>query len=207
MGVGAYRRKQVVDHVRFYFEGDPKLRPGFNEFLKTVIQVARERRIRFDLVACKSRVIERFVAGLREYPDAHSVLLIDADIKSSIPSLLNTVKSHPKWNLPVEVADGQINFMVQVMESWFLADIEAIRKYYGNSFNISSLPRDNNVEQIPKSDVMSGLKNATAGTSKKAYHKTRHAPVLLASIDATKVRAAAPHCDRLFKELENALNQ
>ena len=42
-------------------------------------------------------------------------------------------------------------------------------------------------------------------TQKGKYHKTMHAPDLLARIDAAKVRAAAPACDRLFNVLEHLI--
>jgi hypothetical protein len=49
--------------------------------------------------------------------------------------------------------------------------------------------------------VLDSLKQATRQTQKGRYHKTQHAPRILESLDPTKVRRAAPNCDRLFREL------
>ncbi|MCP5117168.1 MAG: DUF4276 family protein [bacterium] len=57
------------------------------------------------------------------------------------------------------------------------------------------------VEQIPKRDVLDSLHDATRKTKKGSYHKTKHAPTLLAAINPERVRAAAPNCDRLFESM------
>jgi hypothetical protein len=38
------------------------------------------------------------------------------------------------------------------------------------------------------------------------YHKTKHAPNLLAIIDPALVRNAAPNCDRMFRLILDALS-
>jgi hypothetical protein len=91
--------------------------------------------------------------------------------------------------------------MVQVMESWFLADPEALTRYYREGFAINALKKNPKVEEIPKDDVLKCLKQATRKTKKRAYHKTGHAPGILELLDSNKVRKAAPHCDRLFQDL------
>ena len=92
--------------------------------------------------------------------------------------------------------------MVQVMESWLIADKDTLRTYYGRGFRPSRLPDDPKVEQIPKGDVAKRLHDATRDTSKGPYHKTRHAPTILARVDPAKIRDAAPSCARLFHAIE-----
>jgi hypothetical protein len=89
--------------------------------------------------------------------------------------------------------------MVQVMESWFFADIDRLEKYYGQNFNRKALRQSSNVEKIAKSDVENGLANATKNTQKGEYHKTKQGAKLLELINPQKVREAAPHCERLFE--------
>ena len=97
--------------------------------------------------------------------------------------------------------------MVQLMEAWFLADRDALRAYYGQGFHENRLKGDPaNVEQVTKDDVLNGLKRATEDTQKGKYHKVRHGRDLLARVDPDRVRKAAPHCDRLFRELDAAIN-
>ncbi len=95
-------------------------------------------------------------------------------------------------------------FVVQVMESWFLADRKALAKYFGKDFNPNALPGSPAaIESIPKADVEAGLDDATRKCSKRQYShdKVVHGRELLGRIDRDKVRRASPECDRLFKTL------
>ena len=85
------------------------------------------------------------------------------------------------------------------MESWFLADMNSLKVYYGNGFQESALKGNPAVEQILKADVYSRLKRATRETKRGEYHKTKHAPDLLAKIEPSRVRTAAPNCERMFR--------
>ena len=72
--------------------------------------------------------------------------------------------------------------MVQVMESWFLADPDTLKAFYGREFRAGSLPRNQNIEQISKQDVERGLKHATSVTKKGDYYdnKGKHSFAILA---------------------------
>ncbi|MCH7800621.1 MAG: DUF4276 family protein [Chloroflexi bacterium] len=197
-----------MSQVFIYFEGDRKLQEGFRQFLNEIYVEAKIRHAKIRLVSgnSKSETIKDFIKAVRVMPDAFNVMLVDSDRPvSDTSSLISQVKQHTDWDNSLTVPDAQLHFMVQVMESWFLADKSALEGYYGRLFRANRLPQNTNVEQIPKSDVESGLRSATRETGKGAYHKTRHAPELLARIDPSRVRGVAPHCDRLLRELEQAL--
>jgi hypothetical protein len=86
-----------------------------------------------------------------------------------------------------------------VMETWILADPDAVAKYYGKDFRASALPpASSNLETVRKETVEQSLNNATRDTQKGRYEKIRHASELLARIDPGKVRAQCARCDRLF---------
>jgi hypothetical protein len=97
--------------------------------------------------------------------------------------------------------------MVQMMESWFHGDKDALAKFYGDGFKRNALKPNPKVEEIPKKDLEDGLRTATRATRKGAYHKTAHGPMLLALIDQDRVRQAAPNCDRLFQAVLDKLPQ
>lgn len=160
---------------------------------------ARARGIRFRLIAGEAKAVEDFVKALKSHPHAINVLLIDAEGPDD-GALGTRLKARGDWNPPRghPVADDQVHFMVQVMESWFLADREALSGYYGQRFRENRLPGNPRIEEIPKEDVLNGLREASRGTEKGLYHKTRHAPELLKRLNPARVRSASPHCDRLF---------
>jgi len=91
------------------------------------------------------------------------------------------------------------------MEAWLIADRATLAAFYGQGFNSSAFPGTTNIETIEKSRLENLLLQATRNTTKETYHKIRHGTELLKKIDATKVRAASPHCDRLFRTLESRM--
>jgi hypothetical protein len=103
-------------------------------------------------------------------------------------------------NLEPSVEDS-VFWMVQLMEAWFLADTAALSSFYGQGFREAALPGNPKVEEVPKQDVLAGLKRATETTTKGDYHKTRHAPRLLELIDPEVVRRVSPNCRRLFEKV------
>ena len=178
----------MVKDLRIYFEGDTRLRPGFRQFLSEIAQAAKNKEWRFDLIATDGTPAKDFRAGLKANPDACNVLLLDSD--------------NSRLNLGEKGLEGcdaeSIFWMVQIMESWFLADIEALKRFYDGGFQESALTGNPKVEDIPKADVLSRLKRATRDTKSGEYRKN-HAFKLMERIDPSKVRNAAPHCDRMFK--------
>ena len=193
----------MATEIRLHFEGDSKLLPGFRTFFGEF----HHSGTHLTLVPCGANGVDKFMDGLKEHPNAVNILLIDSE-GSYTPGLLREVRQHDHWDAGAgaQVTDAQINFMVQLMESWFLADRQALRAYYGQSFLENRLPGNQLVEQVPKDDVLNGLAITTASSSKGKYHKTRHAPDLLARIDPSKVRDAAPNCARLFDYLQNLVS-
>ena len=191
----------MVTEIRIYFEGDKKLRPGFHAFLSSVRDMAGHKRIGFQLVAGGNNPVDDFKDALQDHPSAFVVLLKDSE--GPAPDRLSDIVTPDGQQAPpVRFTDDQIHLMVQAMEAWFLADIDALSEYYGHGFRPDCLPGYPNVEKAPKDDVLAGLKDATAKTQKGEYHKTKHAPDLLAGLDPQTVRRRAPACNRLFQILE-----
>ena len=122
----------------------------------------------------------------KSHPECLNLLLIDSDVP-----------------LTDEAHRPHRYFMVQIMECWFLADREALAKYFGKEFNPKALPGNRDIESILKADVESGLDDATRNCSKGKYRdgKVVHGRELLGRINCEKVRRASPECDRLFQAL------
>lgn len=175
----------MVTRLRIYFEGDDVLRPGFRQFLSEIAEVARSGRCRFDLIATNGTPVEDFRDALKTHSDGWNVLLLD----SEDPEEFELRKKNLKGCDP-----ESIFWMVQIMESWFLADLQALRAVF-KSLNESAVRGNPNVEEIPKADVLARLDKAANGE----YHKVKHGTKLLGLIDPVKVRKAAPDCDRLFR--------
>jgi hypothetical protein len=169
-------------------EGKARLRKGMNTFLAALRDRRGPRRLHWTIIPCGNRTgtYDAFQDGLRTDPDTFHVLLVDAeDAVSSSP--MSHLQRHDGWT--VAGLDGDsMHLMVQTMETWLVADVEALVKYYGKNFNSRTLPTTADLEALDKSRVADALARATRNTSKGAYHKIRHASDLLARIDAEKVK-------------------
>ena len=130
------------------------------------------------------------------------MLLVD----SEGPLVGNTPWSHlqqrDKWRRPDAAGSDSAHLMVQVMESWFLADREGLAHYFGQGFVQNALPQGTDIEDIRKEDVLAGLKNASQRT-KKRYDKGRDSFQILRHLDASLVTAACPHAKRLIEVLQS----
>ena len=188
--------------------GARALRNGFQEFLGQVRARARERRLRWHLVMCGSRreAYERFLREAASSTDEFIVLLVDSEAEvTKAPKAHLAERAGDEWTAWDQALDDQVHLMVQTMETWLVADAEALRAYYGGRFNSNVLPKRPDLEKVPKENVGPALARATLKTQKGEYHKIRHASELLARIDPEKVQARCRHCRRLFETLTEAI--
>ena len=113
------------------------------------------------------------------------------------------LKNRDNWDQPAGAMDENAHPMVQCMEAWFLADKEALAGYFGDDFNMNSLPGRLEVEAISKSDIEAGLKAATRQCKKGQYDKGSHSFGILAELDPDKVTGASPQAKRFINTLLN----
>jgi len=195
--------------IKLYVEGggDAKAlktacRRGFRLFLE---KAGLEGRMP-GIVACGARqnAYDRFTTAL-DVADGSPMLLVDAegpvsaDVDNADP--WGHLHSRDGWTRPNGAGDGQCHLMVQVMESWFLADKATLTSFYGQGFQANSLPGNLQVEAVAKADVLDGLARATRNTQKGAYSKGSHSFDILASINPASVEGAAPYAKRLLDTL------
>ena len=104
------------------------------------------------------------------------------------------------WTRPGVVGDDQAFLMVQVMETWFLADRDALRAYFGAGFREKAIRAWPDLEDVPKAMVFETLERAT-GSCRQSYAKGRVSFELLARIDPARVEATCPHARALLNRL------
>ncbi len=203
----------MVKEIRIYIEGggDGKntkalLREGFSSFTKVLIQIARSKRIRWQIIICGSRnnAFNDFKNALEAHPDAFNVLLVDSEAPVN-KTPWKHLKDRDKWESP-NIDDTHCHLMVQVMESWFIADVDALKRFSGQKFKDNAIPSNQKVEEINKPELESALKIATKDTSKGEYHKIKHGAKLLSQVDIAKVCSASPQCERFFKILAEKMD-
>jgi hypothetical protein len=183
-------------------ESKAAVRQGMGEFLRDLRERARKKRWHWKIVPCGDRTTTKdaFLNARVQEPGTIALLLVDSETPvTTLP------KSHLKeWDL-TGVAEDHVHMMVQVMETWFVADPERTKAYYGKDFNESALPKHAQPELVSKAAVAAGLENATKNTKKGRYHKIKHGSDLLARISPDTVKQKCPHCKRLFDSVEALL--
>jgi hypothetical protein len=151
-------------------------------------------------VAANGTPVGDFLRARQSHPESWNILLKDSEGPDNGRLFEDLRQQH---NLPPNLKDS-VFWMVQLMEAWFLADVDALAKYYGPHFNRRALRANPAVEQIPKKDVFRKLAAATKQTG--GYHKTADAPQLLRHIKPARVREASPNCQRIFDKILNRLS-
>ncbi|MEW6500158.1 MAG: DUF4276 family protein [Thermodesulfobacteriota bacterium] len=114
-----------------------------------------------------------------------------------------------QWQKPEDADESRCHLMTQCMESWFLADRETLRSFFGHGFKENQLPDDAiAVESVAKQEVYDSLVKATKNCKSKArYSKGEHSFKLLALLVPSKVTAASPWAKRFIETMQNHLGQ
>lgn len=110
----------MVERVVIHFEGAKDLRAGFVELFGNHIERARQKRIRFDMIAggSNAETVKDFLRSCNRNPSDLNVLLIDSERSApSVAEAMRALRSSSYWDANAEPDDGQLNFMVQAMEA------------------------------------------------------------------------------------------
>ena len=179
------------------------LREGFRDFFKNA-GLKRLPRI----VACGSRqhAYDNFRRAI-DMPSGYFVaLLVDSEGPVNATTAWAHLKERDRWERPASATEKTAHLMVQVMESWFLADRDCLARHFGNGFRASALPApQRNVEDVAKEDVERALNESTRHSRKGRYAKGRDSFELLRQIDAAKVIEASPHARRLIETFADVM--
>lgn len=102
-----------------------------------------------------------------------------ADLEAAWEHL--TLRPGDNWEQTAGATDEQVLFMTTCMETWIVADREALRKHYGSKLQSSALPPLTNLEARGRHDVQDGLAHATRNCS-NAYTKGKRSFEVLAKL-------------------------
>ena len=202
--------KKKKDHtIKVYVEGGgdsnslrTRCRQGFSAFLERAGFKGRMPRV----IACGGRqaAYDTFKTALEAQESA--LLLIDSEEKVSDSSPWEHLRK--EFQAPPNAEDAHCHLMVVCMESWFLADKEALAEFFGQGFNAGALPKREDVEAISKDDVYRCLQQASANCKTKTpYGKGEHSFLLLSKVDPEKIASSSPWAARFLKELEHFMKR
>ena len=150
----------------------------------------------------RNRTFDLFATAIQNpHPGRVPLLLVDSEAAVAVGhSAWQHVHERDIWNRPRGARDDQVFLMVQVMETWVLADRAALGQYFGAPFRQNAIPQWPALEGVSKQDVLEALARATAACT-RPYAKGAVSFELLAMIDPALVAAACPHAAALLDNL------
>lgn len=194
-------------NITLYVEGggDSKdlktaCRRGFRKFLEKAGLEGKMPRIS----ACGGRrnAYDSFKTALR-VGERTPILLVDSEDSQTEASPWDHLRKRAQdnWPRPLGASNDHCHLMVQVMESWFLADRSTLVSFFGHGFQVGGLPGNPSIEEISKHDVLQGLERATKGATGGPYKKGRLSFRILGEITPSAVESVAPSAKRLLDVL------
>lgn len=196
--------------VKLYIEGGGdrsslhiKCRKGFRELLE---RAGLNRMPSTKACGSRNAAYGDFKTALSTAAaDEYPVLLVDSEAPVS-QSPWQHLQSRDGWERPAGVEDDQVQLMVQCMETWCVADREALREFFGACLREGVLPALENLEARTKESVQEALVNATRDCGHdKGYEKGKRSFELLGQLDPAELRKHLPHFVRLCEMLNARL--
>ncbi len=200
-----------MSRVKLYVEGGGKgkelqsrCREGFRKLLEKAGFVGRMPRI----VACGSRndTFDRFSTAMDGPPSAgHPILLVDSEDPISGGPWQHLSK-RDGWACPDEASDDQAQLMVTCMETWVMADHNALRTCFGANLQENALLPVTGLEERSQGEIQGALKHATRNCGRtKKYTKGKRSFQVLGKLNPDTLRQHLFYFQRLIETLQDRL--
>ena len=168
------------------------------------------RKCRFDkmprvyAVGSRGSAFDRFKtahngAGSTDYV----AMLIDSEDRvADIEQPWDHLRRRDRWSRHAGATDDQVLLMVTSMETWIVADRDALRERFGSSLNENRLPPLDDLESRGRDDAFNALKRATGN----GYEKGRVSFELVGRLDPSTLQQHLPSFHRARRILDEKLS-
>lgn len=160
------------------------------------------------LVACGGRdsAFKDFVtAHSNASKDSYVALLVDSeDPVDDIEQPWAHLESRDGWECPKGAVDSQVLLMTTCMETWIIADRQALREHFVACLQENALPSTNDLEARDRGFVQESLVNATRNCKNK-YAKGKKSFECVAQLDPAELRKYLPSFVRFERVLAENL--
>lgn len=187
--------------VRVYVEGGGDHRGGelatqARQAFSTLIHEATGQKVA--VVACggRSQTLDAWKTRCSLHPGDVNLLLVDSEapVRDGEDPVTH-LRRLEAWEFPADVPRSRVHLMTQVMETWLIADPDALARVFGKHFDKSKLTSWPQLEAVAKDALFEALKKAT---TRKPYAKGAHSFKVLAELDPARLQAACPSARRFF---------
>jgi hypothetical protein len=181
-----------------------KCREGFQKFIQASGNFeGRMPRI----VACGGRneAFNDFSTAHKSAGNEFVALLVDSeDAVRNIEEPWQHLKQRDDWERLAGATDEQALLMTTSMETWIIADRDALHKYFGAELQETALPPLNNLEGRSRKDIFNQLVHATRNC-KNAYQKGERSFDILGKINPSVIKVHLPSLARVITILDTKL--
>ncbi|HJH28635.1 MAG TPA: DUF4276 family protein [Methanosarcinaceae archaeon] len=126
------------------------------------------------LVACGGRdsAFDDFkIAHANKSNSDYVSMLIDSeDPLTDLEATWEHLKERDKWDKPLGSENDQVLFMTTCMETWIVADRDALAEHYGSKLQTNALPPLTDLESRSRHEIQNDLSHATRDCS-NSYRK------------------------------------
>jgi hypothetical protein len=203
--------------VEIYVEGggdSKELHSRCREGFRKLIEKCRFQGRMPKIIACggREKTFDMFQTA-HSNREGYAILLVDSeDPVLGIDSTPNSsigwdhLHNRDRWSRPIDANNNQAQMMTTCMESWIMADHDALKKFYGSRLRDSALFPIYDLERRLRHDVQECLIHATADCGNgRSYKKGEHSFKLLASLDPEVLSRHLPHFQRFRQTLDEKL--
>lgn len=176
-----------------------------NAFHKLLDPIRPERKPRLHPCGGRDRAFKDFITAHKLRRSCFVALLVDSeDPVEDLNKPWEQLKYRDNWDRPKGAEDDQVLFMTTCMETWIVADREALKSHFKHKLHENALPPLIELEQRERHDVLAKLEHATrecVNTFKKGMRSFE----ILEKLNPSVLRQHLPNFVRLERILKKQL--
>lgn len=116
------------------------------------------------------------------------------------------LKVRDNWDRPVGARDDQAQLMATCMETWMMADPEALREFFGTCLRESALLPARDLERRSRQELLEALKHATEDCGRnKRYDKDERSFQILGELNPETLQENLLYFGRFIEALKEHL--
>lgn len=203
--------------VKIYVEGgggkeqDIRCRAGFRKLIDKGGFAGRSPSIK--AYGSREDAYDSFKTAVASNNNDYVILLVDSEEPVENPNeapnsggAWKHLKICDGWECPAGVANDQAQLMVTCMETWIMADHQAIRDFFGQHLQTNALLPPQNLEGRTKHEVQDSLHHTTRNCGRdRAYAKGKKSFQLLEKLNPDALKRHLPHFRRFIATLNHHL--
>jgi Domain of unknown function (DUF4276) len=164
------------------------------------------------ITACggRGRAYDKFKTVVAISDSGYAILLVDsedpvnnADEDPDSGAAWQHLRSRDGWERPASAENDQAQLMATCMETWLMADQQALRAFFGHLLHSNALLSLHNLEARTRHEVQEALQRATRDCGKdRTDAKGEKSFKVLAELDPTTLKRHLLHFRRFIATLD-----